>query len=250
MSVQATAVRPDAAVRDRNFYLGMAIACVLIVFVGFSPSYFLTPFFERPAAAPPPSIYLHLHAGIFTSWLALFVAQTALVRSDRRDLHRRLGILGLVIAIALVTINFATVANAIEAGRSSTLGPPTTRLYIALSSSLIAAGYIFAGLHWRRDRDAHKRLMLLATISMIGPAMNRVARQLDLGALLGIDGRLLSPAAVLVLLAAGMLHDYRQRRRVHPVYIVGVAVLIGSRVLGRMVAQTEAWRSLASWILS
>ena len=65
MSSLASTVRPDTAVRERNFYLGMAIACVLIVFVGFSPTYFLTPFFERPAYAPPPSIYLHLHAGIF-----------------------------------------------------------------------------------------------------------------------------------------------------------------------------------------
>jgi len=250
MSSLATAARPDAAVRERNFYLGMAIACVVIVLVGFSPSYFLTPFFDRPASAPPPSIYLHLHAGIFTSWLVLFVVQTALVRADRRDLHRRLGILGLVVAIALVTINFATVANAIESGRTSSLGPPTTRLYIALSSSLIAAGYVFAGLYWRRDRETHKRFMLLATISMIGPAMNRVSRQLDLGGLLGIDGRLLSPAAVLVLLGVCMLHDYRQRRRVHPVYIVGVSVVIGARVLGRTVTQTEAWQSIANWILS
>jgi hypothetical protein len=228
----------------------MAIACVLIVFVGFSPTYFLTPFFERPAYAPPPSIYLHLHAGIFIVWLTLFVTQTALVRADRRDLHMKLGILGLAIAVALVTINFATVANAIGDGRTSSIGPPTTRLFVALQSSAIAAGYILAGLYWRRNREAHKRLMLLVTISMIGPALNRVSRQFDLGTLLHVDRFMVPLLAVLALFVACILHDYRQRGRVHPVYLIGVVVLIVSRVLSRTVTETAAWQSLAHWILS
>ena len=250
MSSLATAVRPQTAARERNFYLGMAIACVVIVFVGFSPTYFLTPFFGRPAYAPPPSIYVHLHAGIFMTWLALFVTQTALVRADRRDLHMRLGALSLVIAIALVSINFATVANAIGDGRTSSIGPPATRLFVAFQSSAIAAGYILAGLYWRRQREAHKRLMLLATLAMIGAALNRVSRELDLSSLLGINRGIVSMLAVLAVLCVCMLHDYRQQRRVHPVYIVGVVVLLGSRVTGRLVTGTEAWQTIANWILS
>ncbi len=249
MSSHASAVRSGAATQERNFYLGMGIACALFIFVGFAPTYFLGPFVERPAYAPPLSIYLHLHAGIFTAWLVLFVTQTALVRADRRDLHRRLGILGLFVAIAIVTINFMTVIEAIDSGRASPVGPPIPRLYLALSLSLIAGGFVFAGLYWRRNAAAHKRLMLVATISMMGPAMNRFTRQFDLTTLLDMDRTAIALSATLALYAVCMLHDYRVQRRVHAVYVSGAAIAVAQRVLAEVVPGTSAWQAFASWVL-
>jgi hypothetical protein len=249
MSSQASAVRPVTVAQERNFYLGMGIACALFIFIGFAPTYFLSPFVERPTYAPPLSIYLHLHAGIFTAWLALFVAQTALVRADRRDLHRRLGALGLIVAVAIVTINFMTVINAIDSGRASPVGPPIPRLYLALSASLIAGGFVFAGLYWRRNTAAHKRLMLLATISMMGPAMNRFTRQFDLTNLLDMDRTAIALSATLALYGVCMLNDYRMQRRVHPVYVLGAAIVVLQRGLSEAIPGTAAWQTFASWVL-
>ena len=249
MSSQASAVRTVGGTQERNFYFGMGIACALFIFVGFAPTYFLSPFIERPGYAPPLSIYIHLHAAIFTAWLVLFIAQTALVRADRRDLHRRLGILGLVVAIAIVTINFMTVINAIDSGRASPVGPPIPRLYLALSASLIAGGFVFAGLLWRRNPGAHKRLMLVATISMMGPAMNRFTRQFDLTTLLDMDRAAIALSATLALYGVCILHDYRAQRRVHPVYIIGVAIVVASRALTEVVPGTAAWHTFANWVL-
>jgi uncharacterized membrane protein YozB (DUF420 family) len=249
MSSQASAVRRVTGAQERNFYLGMGLACALFIVAGFAPTYFLSPFIERPAYAPPLSIYLHLHAGIFTAWLLLFVTQTALVRADRRELHRRLGVLGLVVAIAIVTINFMTVIEAIDSGRASPVGPPIPRLYLALSASLLAGGFVFAGLYWRRNPAAHKRLMLVATISMMGPAMNRFTRQFDLTTLLDMDRVAIALTATLALYGVCMLNDYRTQRRVHPVYLIGAGIVMASRALAEVVPATAAWQKFASWVL-
>jgi hypothetical protein len=250
MSSLASAVHRVLRTQDRNFYLGMGIACALIVFVGFAPTYYLSPFVERPAFKPPLSIWLHLHGGIFTLWLALFVAQTALVRSDRRDLHRRLGVLGLVVAIAIVSINFMTVIEAIDSGRVSPVGPPVPRLYLAMSASLIAGGFVFAGMYWRRSAAAHKRLMLLATIGMIGPAVNRLTGRFDLTTLLETDRTTIALSATLALYGVCMLNDYRTQRRVHPVYLIGAAIVVASQALNDVVPATSAWQTFANWLLS
>ena len=250
MSSQASSVRRVTGAQERNFHLGMGIACALFIFIGFAPTYFLSPFVERPAYAPPLSFYVHLHAGIFTAWLVLFIAQTALVRADQRDLHQRLGVLGLAVAIAIVTINFMTVINAIDSGRASSVGPPIPRLYLALSASLIAGGFVFAGLYWRRNPAAHKRLMLLATISMMGQAMNRFTRQFDLTNLLDMDRSAIALCATLALYGVCMLNDYRTQRRVHPVYVIGAAIVVAQRALGELIPRTAAWQTFASWVLS
>src|SRR5215204_5754048 len=85
--------------RERLFYTLMAGAILITVFAGFARTYFLRPYFDARPLLP----ILHLHGFVFTSWIVLFVMQTALVATKRTDLHRRLGIAGAVVA-ALVFI--------------------------------------------------------------------------------------------------------------------------------------------------
>ena len=92
MAVSAAAVRTGK--RTRRFYLGMAIAIAITVFVGFFRSYYLKGWY----GAPEMSRVLHLHGALFTTWVLFFVAQTALVASGRTYLHRRMGIAGGVLA--------------------------------------------------------------------------------------------------------------------------------------------------------
>ena len=62
----------------------MAAAFAVTVFAGFARTYYLRPFFE---SKPLVSI-LHLHGLVFTSWVVLFVVQTALVAKRRTGVHR------------------------------------------------------------------------------------------------------------------------------------------------------------------
>ena len=88
------AVRPSVARKtDRLFFTGMALACALMLYLGFLPS-----FFHRSAELPPLTPLYQLHGVLFTAWIALFVVQATLVAGGRIDIHRALGVAGAVLA--------------------------------------------------------------------------------------------------------------------------------------------------------
>ena len=76
--------RPAGAAYDRQFYTGMAIAAAVVVVVGFSPTSLLRSSYQ---SAPLPT-YLQIHGCLFTTWIALFIAQTSLVAARRIGVHR------------------------------------------------------------------------------------------------------------------------------------------------------------------
>ena len=81
--------------RERLFYVGISVVVATTVFAGFARSYFLKSYFGSPPLMP----LLHLHGLVFTSWIVLLLTQTTLVAANRTDIHRRLGIIGAVIAV-------------------------------------------------------------------------------------------------------------------------------------------------------
>ena len=157
--------------RERLFYLGMSIAVVITVFAGFSRTYYLRPYFNSAPLMP----LLHLHGLVFSSWLLLFVTQTTLVAAHRTDIHRRLGILGGVIATLMILIGVSTAV--IRASQGATPLPdisPLSFLVIPLGDMFVFATLIGVGFYFRRRPDVHKRLMMLATISILAAAIARL----------------------------------------------------------------------------
>ena len=85
-TVVAERVAPSVAVGryDRVFYSGIAIAMALTVLVGFGPTYYFGAFGAGPRATisgGPITPLVHTHGALFTSWVLLFIVQTALVQS-------------------------------------------------------------------------------------------------------------------------------------------------------------------------
>ena len=72
---------------ENLFFSGMAVLTLATVFVGFARSYYLAGVFK----APLPSLIIHIHGVVFSSWVLLLLAQPSLVAAGRVDLHRRLG---------------------------------------------------------------------------------------------------------------------------------------------------------------
>ena len=83
--------QPVSRKTDRLFFTGMALASALMLYLGFLPSYF-----HRSVELPPLSPLYQLHGALFTAWIALFLAQTALIAGGRPDIHRTLGVAGAV----------------------------------------------------------------------------------------------------------------------------------------------------------
>lgn len=216
--------------RDR-FYLWMSVALALTAFAGFAPTFFLRPWFEQTIALTP---LMHLHGALFTAWVVLLVAQTRLVAGGRTDVHRRLGVAGAVLAAAMAP---AGVLLAFESARRG-LAPqgldPITFLAVPLGSVAMFVGFVAAALAMRRRPPIHKRLMLLASISIITPALARLVGRRPIYAL----------ALTPLFVAAAIAHDYRRDRRVHPIYLWGGLVILVSGPLRIAIGRTDAWHSL------
>jgi hypothetical protein len=89
---------------DDFFFASMAGLILLTVFIGFARTYYLAAVFH----AHLPSLLVHFHGAIFTCWILVFVAQIALVSSHHIRSHMRLCIFGVILAVLMVLVGFAT----------------------------------------------------------------------------------------------------------------------------------------------
>jgi hypothetical protein len=225
--------------RERFFYLGMSIAAVITVFAGFAPTYYLRPYFNTAPLMP----LLHLHGLVFTSWLVLFVTQTTLVAAHRTDIHRRLGIVGGVLAVLMILLGVTTAI--IRAKQGATPIPevsPLSFLVIPLGDMFVFSILIGAGFYYRRRPDVHKRLMLLATIAILGAAIAR----LPLAIMKAGPPAFFGLTDVLVLTCVA--YDLLTLRRVHRATALAGLLIVASQPLRLMLGGTHVWLSFAAWL--
>ena len=229
--------------RDRRFFTGMAVAVAVSVFAGFAPTYYLKGLYGTRALSP----FLHFHGMLFTSWILLFVTQTTLVAAKRTDLHRRLGIVGALLAVAMLVVGTAVAVAAAKRGQSPAafeeLATPLGGL--AIFSVLMAVGF-----YYRRNRDSHKRLMMLATIVTAGAALDRLLFPTGLLAFSGLPlNTFTSMGLTAVFLLAGFLYDLRTRGHVHPAFLWGgISVMAWTYATRELIAGTATWLSFAGWL--
>lgn len=226
---------------DRLFYSGMAVALAAVVLAGFGPTYYRPLLSGGPVATAsggPFTGLVHLHAAVFTSWVLLFLAQAALVASHRVALHRRLGVAGAVLAAVMVLVGTATaIANARRGGTAPGVDP-LAFLAIPLFDMVVFAALVTTALVLRRDSETHKRLMLLAYITITVAAVARLPGVIALGPP-GFFG-----LGYLPVLVAG-IYDLASRGRVHQAYRWGGALVVASVPLRLMISDTAAWRAFA-----
>jgi uncharacterized membrane protein YozB (DUF420 family) len=227
-----------ARVRAHRFFSGMALAALLVALVGFAPSYYLRSF----STAEPLTTLVHLHGGLATAWLLLFVAQTSLVSIGRTDLHRRVGPLGAGLAVLFVVVGYATSITAARKGVTPPGGPPPLAfLAVPLATLLSFAVLATLGVLWRRERDTHRRLMLLATIAILPPAFARFRW-------FGFGGPPVAIGGTCLFVIAAMLWDRRVHGRIHPAFLWGGGLLMLSLPLRFALTQSETWLAVARWL--
>src|SRR4051812_16196797 len=83
-----TTYRPVPRRTERIFFGGMAVLLCVVVFIGFSPTYFRAGMMRTPL----PNTLLHIHGAVFTTWMILYLVQSALISARRVAWHRSLGI--------------------------------------------------------------------------------------------------------------------------------------------------------------
>jgi hypothetical protein len=237
----AATPRMPNRVNDRRLYILAAILTPLIVLAGFARTYYLKPFFATPDL---PGRIVHLHGIVMTAWVVLFIVQVSLVATRRTKIHQRLGILGSVLAALIVVVGILTALYA--AARGASPGPPALAfLIIPIGDMVIFAVLISLALYYRRKLHVHKRLMLLAAINLLTPAIARI----PLGFIIN-GGPLAFFGLTDLILVAAVAFDTIKHRRLHPVFLWGSIFLIVMQPLRLLLAGTNAWMNIAAALVS
>ena len=145
----------------RYFYLAMAVLLAAVVWYGFSHTIeenLLHPSFPRPAV-------LYVHAAVFGGWMVLLPAQTALVALARKTAwHQRLGWLGLVMGCAMPVLGTVSALSMTRVRYGFGDIDDVAFLILALNDMATFAALFGLGFTLRRRQpEAHRRLMLMAT---------------------------------------------------------------------------------------
>jgi hypothetical protein len=181
---------------------------------------------------------------VYVGWLAIFVTQTVLAATGRIAAHMKLGRFAigygvLVIAVGLLTA-FARFALRVRAGEAA---DAQEQLLGPLLDMLVFAPFFAAAIYYRRKPELHKRLMIVATTSLLIAAVTRMPFLGQPRNLLLVHLIWMAP----ILLA--MAHDYWRQRRIHAVYVAGLVVLLLEGPLVRAHARTsELWLNMSGWL--
>ena len=225
--------------RTRRFYVGMAIAIAITVFVGFFRSYYLRGWY----GAPELSRLVHVHGAVFTTWVLFFVAQTALVASGRTYLHRRMGIAGVVLAALVVIVGTTVAVMRLRTGISPLPGIPAAAFFaIPFFDMVVFAILVSTAIYLRRRLEAHKRLMTLSMITLLPAPIARM-HFLPLP-----PGPPTFFALADLFIVAILVYDLITRRKIHPATIWGGLLVVASQPLRLMIAGTSAWMAFAGWL--
>ena len=241
-------VRPKSrSVADRWFYVTVTLFVILINVAGFSPS------LVNPSArtVPLPLTSLDLaHSLVSVAWLLVFLAQVTLVPAGRLTVHRRLGVFGVLLSAAFITVTWFMLVEGARRGfdlsgdlvpRGTTVDPGT---FLAPGGALIPLGaFVGAAVWYRRRAAVHKRLMMLALLVSTGAPIAHVV-----GHWPAFAPYVLTGGTVIVFLPA--IRDWVWERRIHPVSLWGAIVsTVWVSVFILVVPQTAVWRRFAAWVV-
>jgi uncharacterized membrane protein YozB (DUF420 family) len=240
--------RRNSVSAERFFFSAMGLLLLATVLVGFARTFFLKPFFPEFQRMAPPEPFFLVHGVFFAAWFVLLAVQPLLVAGGNRALHRRLGAWG--VALAVVMIGLGIVGALIAARRpGGFIGvplPPLQFLIVPFTAVLLFGVFVALAVARRGDSQAHKRLMLLASISLAEAAVARLPFDF-LAAASPVPHFQAMELLTLALLLPMVAWDLVSRGRLHAVTLWGGLVLVAAMPLRAAVGATDGWLALARW---
>lgn len=223
---------------EHLFFSGMALVLLATVFVGFARSYYLAGMHH----APLPGRVIHIHAIIATCWMLLFAVQVSLVAAHRAGLHRRFGIIGFLLACAMVVSGFMAGADTLRRN----VPPGLEDLLFMVNTSMVAVFAVLVAFAFRMRAvpPVHKRLILMATIALTFASLIRWP-----SALLFHNIPAATRASYLFLLPV-FVYDFYATRRIHRTTLWSSAFIVFVYEARFLVAGTGAWHAFAAWVRS
>src|ERR1700721_4687766 len=212
------------------FASGAIISTVMIV--GFAKNFYLRAWIgTRPITA-----MVHVHGLVMTAWILLFLTQTPLVAKGRTDLHRNLGIAGAFLALIVVALGIYTMASSILRQTPGATLQLFALQFVAFDgvSLLLFGALVSAALGVRSRPQVHKRLMLMALVSLLPPALGRfVAYFTRINVFEIVLGLMCTTVAVCVII------DTIRHRRLPPALVCSGVLVIAINLLTYLAQRIE-----------
>ncbi len=244
----------------------MAVLFIVTAIASFAPTSLRLVLRVWSGEQLPPPFVVHFHAVSMTSWLLLLLAQSTLAFKNRLDVHRKLGVLSLILAPCIMFSMYGMDLYGLETFRTETnvLAMAETRpeqvaqmqRYIASillihgsSYFLFPTFFVWAILVRRKDNETHRRLMILATLVLMIPGLGRL---LSVTSVLPDFGMTLLDARhfyLLILIMPALVYEVFKQRTLHRSYVIGMALLGSWMIIGRILWTSPWWLQTAPKLL-
>ena len=230
---------------DHLFFPAVAWLMLITVFVGFAPSYYLA----GALRAPLPSLAIHVHAVVFSCWILLLIAQTSLTAAGRVGTHRRLGIIGFLLACCMLIVGVWAATDQLV--RGSHVRDPLGFYILPLANVIAFATLIVFAYRARFDSAAHKRLIIVASTALMAAPIARWHLHWSIGSqrVFGVGGVVAERLSYIFILML-MAYDLWATRRVHRATVWAGAFLIGFEQFALPFGRTSIWHAFAAWVQS
>ena len=251
---------PRAHALDRWIFVFMAVWFIAIVLAGFIPDSLQKIEMVRTGERPPFPLVLHFHAVLMGSFLLLLFAQTWLMATGRRAYHMQIGVLGFVLAAALIVVGFILVptnyhmlwdaAHSGAPGAAEKFSVPLNIweniMLLQIRIGILFALFLAIGARARTGNSGlHKRMMFLATAMALPAGIDRIPwlPHTMPNSPLSVD--LYTLAAVSPL----FVWDVLRNRRVHEAYWIWLGVCLPFAIFVNLAWDTPWWHATARGIM-
>jgi hypothetical protein len=238
VNVQHTLATPWSPASDRKIYglwIGIVWAAVLAGF-GLDFARYLN-------ETPRPPFILHIHAMVYVLWLGLVTFQILWIETGNVRRHIQFGWWTLATSVLMVPLGLAAalVDQARQVGH-----PDYTPQFLSLEFEEMLAFSVFmaAGIFFRWNAAAHKRLMLLSAIAISDAGFARIWLMGIKVQVPGLFGWWLQYFwGIFLMLIAMAAWDLWRRRRIHQTVLFGAALLWTGEIVATVLNFSPAWRA-------
>lgn len=237
----ANADTATAQLQPQRFFANTALLMAMLVFLSFPLTYYL------PVVTGTHSFQLlhHVHGLACFAWIGLLAWQTRLVAQGNIARHREIGLSGFALSGALILSGYWMAQRGGENRLAQGAAQPWEFTYYNLIDiSLFAILMIGAIVLVTRHVDWHRRLIYIAALCLVAPALTRWTLKLPLAHSLLIDLLAYVLVTIPFLIALGA-HDHRVLGRIHPATLTGAVFVLPLQLSSPWVARSNWWNGLA-----
>ena len=225
-----------------RYFLAAACIALAVVLIGFWKT-FILPSFQGTFTAPP---VIYIHGAFLFAWTVFLVFQSMLIRRKNLKLHRKIGWAG---PILMLGVAISTMAAGIYVLKRDFSGQGQLAVSNFLptftTTPLIFVILVTAGIIYRRRPEIHKRLMLLAMISIIWAAFGRFRHYFPPfeQSMLVFQG--IIPTSMVFVV---MLWEKFTKGRIHPVYFYAGMPLVAEAAAEIYFFDSYGWQIASAWL--